>query len=257
MLARCEKKLKARMIWVASPGERPFSVASRLCRAVSSPSRRKRIELCRMCSTMANTASPCWLRTVSPRIRPRRRISSRSGRSLSGISLAFMPARGHPLKIVVERLAELLGIEIGAAVFARTPDIDIELGRSDQGVVAQGATEFLVVERDARQRRARRQQAIERGHPHVEVERRLDVGRQLLGEDVENFARIDLRRDGRRILCLVIDVRRILLETTKIFGEQEDRRGEQVGLDRANAPRIGNGSDMVHTESLATTGLRG
>src|SRR3954447_2257801 len=41
---------------------------------------------------ISNTASPCSLRTVSPRMRPRRRISSRSGRSLSGTFSMFMRA---------------------------------------------------------------------------------------------------------------------------------------------------------------------
>ena len=39
-----------------------------------------------MRSMMSKTASPSWLRTVSPRIRPSRRMSSRSGISFSELS---------------------------------------------------------------------------------------------------------------------------------------------------------------------------
>src|SRR5262249_1372668 len=46
-----------------------------------------------MCSTIAKIGSPSWLRTVSPRMRPRRRISSRSGKSLSGESIRSMITR--------------------------------------------------------------------------------------------------------------------------------------------------------------------
>src|SRR5262249_30218040 len=46
-----------------------------------------------MCSTIAKIGSPSWLRTVSPRMRPRRRISSRSGKSLSGESSRAMITR--------------------------------------------------------------------------------------------------------------------------------------------------------------------
>src|ERR1700680_1684339 len=41
-----------------------------------------------MLSTVSNTAAPACSRTVSPRIRPSSRISSRSGRSLSSASTA-------------------------------------------------------------------------------------------------------------------------------------------------------------------------
>ncbi len=41
---------------------------------------------------LPNTASPCCSRKVSPRIRPSRRMSSRSGRSLSGTSVLLRSA---------------------------------------------------------------------------------------------------------------------------------------------------------------------
>src|SRR5271165_3627348 len=47
-------------------------------RAARSSSRWKRIEVWRMRSTRSNTSAPSWSRTVSPRMRPNRRISLRS-----------------------------------------------------------------------------------------------------------------------------------------------------------------------------------
>src|SRR6266702_3268191 len=90
MLARCEKKLKARMIWVVRSRDSAFNIASRSRRAVSSSSRWKRMEVRRIRSTMSKTVSPSCSRTVSPRMRPSRRISSRSGRSFSGSSLGLL-----------------------------------------------------------------------------------------------------------------------------------------------------------------------
>jgi hypothetical protein len=56
-------------------------------------SRWKRIEVRRIRSTTAKIGSPSWLRTVSPRMRPRRRISSRSGKSLPEVSSRSMITR--------------------------------------------------------------------------------------------------------------------------------------------------------------------
>ena len=87
ILARCEKKPKARMICNALVGARLLSIVSRARRAPESSSRRKRTEFWRICSTVSKTAAPPCSRTVSPRMRPSSRISSRNGRSLSSGSL--------------------------------------------------------------------------------------------------------------------------------------------------------------------------
>jgi hypothetical protein len=56
--------------------------ASQLIASGGSPSRAKRTAVLRTCSTMSKTDSPSCSRTVSPRMRPRRRMSLRSGSSL-------------------------------------------------------------------------------------------------------------------------------------------------------------------------------
>ena len=92
ILARCEKKPKARMICSAWAGGRLFSVVSRVVRAAASSSRWKRTAFWRMLSTVSKTAPPACSRIVSPRMRPSNRMSSRSGRSLSSASTACGPA---------------------------------------------------------------------------------------------------------------------------------------------------------------------
>ena len=87
------------------------SVASSSRRAAASLSRWKRIEARRICSTSSKTSSPSCSRTVSPRIRPSRRMSSRKGTSFSsevrGVSfwiLAVMAIGAHPLPRILRML---------------------------------------------------------------------------------------------------------------------------------------------------------
>ncbi len=100
-----------------------------------------------------------------------------------------------------------------------------------------------------RQRRAGGEQAKERGHAHVEVERDRDVGAELLGEEVEHFAHVDRRGAFIlvlvEILVLIVDDR-LVGDALQVFGEEKHRRAQQRRLYRRNLGWRRRRRDVVH-----------
>jgi 2-haloacid dehalogenase len=134
--------------------------------------------------------------------------------------------------------------------------LQVEPRESQQRVLAEPAAAIGLGRRHARERGARGQQAVERGHAHIKIERHRHGGAKLLGEKIEHLAHVD----GRSLFVFLLPICRpfrILIlrqggevgDALEIFREEEERRGQQLRLDRRHARPLTARRYVIHEGS--------
>src|SRR6266851_1913422 len=112
MLTRCEKYENARTTssaWAIGSSLSSVSSSRLTTGACSAPARRNAIAVWRIASMHAKPCSPVCARNTSPRMRPRRRVSSLRGRCLSvAVSMAEGAGTGLTTALATELAAALI-----------------------------------------------------------------------------------------------------------------------------------------------------